>query len=671
MAIAFARATQIQRSHGHSTIQRLAYLTRSRIVSRRTGEIFDYSDRRDGFYTSTVLPRGCEHFGDDPHRLWEIMEAASDLPKAVLGFELLLSLPMPCEFEVLESCVIAEQFVRQIIVAKHGLAATMAVHTPHGAPDDLLRQDLVDQNGDRDEFARSMAMASANLHCHVLVSARQLTPQGPARKRYTELDPINRNGTVYGRNWGRLWHLFQNQAFETAGSTLRVTPNPPIALRPVPITAVRRWRRSKRTNDPLVDGRALLVNTSREQENREAVESLDDAVSCFRAPFTRVELETFYARHVVPDYAKELVEATVGLGLCVELDIANNDVQWFAGVHLVQSELAALGRALMLSERSSCTLDVSQKVRKEFSSATQTVLEKLFAGSDLVIVEAQSRADLLSRDIAGIANRAGIIPVTIATPAGHPAPKSALVEIKDLSKRMISQAIVLIDDPDSMSATELSLALASGLAGNNKVVLLRRGDSDWPRLELLDVLSHHVQVLKWRSMLQRSPSNVEPLATRGNLKTAIIHQPRGHFSAPPSLGWPRFCVDAFGEVSTSPPSVAATMQLLATTSLDIQWHYPGYLPDIDAAGLSKRLDLWLETHADGLSTIDASRDVEWDEFGLEAAAFETLEQGDWEEPEDDIDIDGPLSEEEPDENAADEPSENDWDDFEPSAEENG
>ncbi|MBS3848538.1 MobA/MobL family protein [Devosia sp. BSSL-BM10] len=670
MAIAFARVTQIQRSLGHSTIQRLAYLTRTQLVSQRTGEMFDYSDRQDGFYTSTVLPLGCENLGDDVYRLWELMETASTLPKAVLGFELLLSLPMPAEFELQGSCTLAEQFVRQVIVEKHGLAATLAVHTPHDAAKNLHSEDLLDQDGDTDEFARIMAMASANLHCHVLVSPRQLTPQGAAKKRYTTLDPINRNGIAYGRNWGRLWHLFQNQAFERAGSTLRVTPNPPIALRPVPITAVRRWRRSKRTDDPQIDGRALLVNTTREQENREVVECFDGAVACFKAPFTRVELETFYARYVLPDHAKELVEATIGLGLCVELDIADSDVEWFAGVHLVQSELAALGRALMLSERSSCKLDVSYHVRKEFSSATRTVLEKLFAGSDVVIVEAQSRAELLAQDIAGIANRAGIIPVTIATPAGHPAPRSALVEIKDLSERMISQAIIIIDDPDSMAAAELSLALASALAGNNKVVLLRRGDSDWPSLELLDVLSHHVQVLKWQPMFQASLTNGKSLSTMGNLRTAIVHKPLGHFSALPSQGWPLFCVDAMGEVSTSPSSVAATMQLLATFYMDIHWRYPGYMPDTDAAGLSKRLDAWLQTHANGFAAIDASREVEWDEFVVEDAAFGKVEQGDREEPEEYVEIDGPLLEEEVCDNVTDEPFEHEWDDFEPGAEEN-
>jgi hypothetical protein len=124
MAIAFARATPIQRSRAHSTVHRLAYNTRSLLTAERTGERLDFRGRADLVSTMTLMPTGVDACGD-AQALWEAVEAASRLKDAALGFELLLALPTPSELPIETSVRLAENFVKRVIVDRHQLPATI------------------------------------------------------------------------------------------------------------------------------------------------------------------------------------------------------------------------------------------------------------------------------------------------------------------------------------------------------------------------------------------------------------------------------------------------------------------------------------------------------------------------------------------------------------------
>ncbi|WP_297105331.1 MobA/MobL family protein [uncultured Devosia sp.] len=654
MAIAFARSMPLQRSRGHSSIQRLAYITRRHLVSARTGQAFDHKDRPDLIETVTLVPEGCaEMEGAD---LWEAVEAAAPRRDAVLGFELVLALPMPGELPIELSCRMAEAFAREIIVERHNLAATLAVHRPHGAQSEEAT--LEDAFGTEDDaFARSIATASANLHCHILVAPRQITPQGLARRRYTALDPIKRAGKIYGRHWGKLWGDSQNRFFAAEGLDLRVTPSPPMALDPAPLRAVRRWRSRQRQNASDVKGRALLVNQAREDENATIVLSIHDALACFEAPFTRSELRTFFSRHLHPELAAEMTEASIGLGQCVELDIPDQR-EWFASVHLVQTELAAFGRMLILANKDTCRRTVEPHTQEGFSEETRAVLNANFDDADLTLVEATGAAGLLVSDIARTAQAAGLTPVVIAHAAGHPPPKAVVRDLEAVKSRMVSRATIIIDDADALNAPELSLVLAAAIAGNSKIVLIRRADSDWTRLPLLDLAASHVRVLTWRDAAARAAPEAGRTKRPAPPRSAIFHAPSGAGIVPAGSDWPAFAVDPDGALITTPSGIAAAIRFFATYPYDLEWTFPERDASADEAGLVQELarfvgtegELFWDERAD-LEAVDA-------DLAAEAAAFAMLDDAGFDDlPEDDPDPEPPS----PDDFDFEDADEPDWD----------
>lgn len=571
--------------------------------------------------TFTLLPPGVvEPVGGAPE-LWQAMEQASKRVDAVLGLELVLSLPMADECPSEVSVAMAHKFVRSVIVDRHQLAATLAVHGPHGTVSDEALFDGTYGGPDGDRFARAGAMARVNLHVHVMISPRQVTPAGLAKKRYTALDPINRGAVVYGRAWGRLWAQFQNRFFASIGSALRVTPNPPVALIPVPLPAVRRWRnRMGRTNSPM-NGRALLVNPERERENRAIVETITGALQCFHAPFTRDELDTLYHRHVPSEIANDLTEATIGLD-CVTLVASGSNVEWYASIYQVQRELRAFGLAILLGERWKAQRDVSRNVGEGFADCTRGVLVDIFGGPDLTIIKTWGAADLLAADIARIGEDAGLTPVTIATAAGHPAPTSVVRHIIALRTKMVSDAVIIVDDADALVPQELSLVLAAAVAGNNRLVLIRRQEADWTPLALLDLIGHHALTVHWSAMPARSmvidavPGFLPP--------TTAITLPLADASQDRALpGWPLFAVDLLGEVVTSARDIVRTIGLLATAPGVLEWG------EINPTEMSRRL-----AERSGIEEASTPADrfhvaaTALEQTEIEEAAFSTLDNRD-------------------------------------------
>ena len=598
--------------------------------------------------TFTLLPPGIAEPVGGAHELWQAMELASKRVDAVLGLELVLSLPMPDECPSEVSVAMARAFIRSVIVDRHQLAATLAVHGPHGTLSDEALFDEVFGGPDGDRFARATAMARVNIHVHAMISPRQVTPAGLAKRRYTALDPINRGTVVYGRAWGRLWAQFQNRFFASLGSVLRVTPNPPVALTPVPLPAVRRWRNCLgRTNSPM-NGRALLVNPEREHENRAIVETINGALGCFHAPFTRDELDALYHRHVPPEIAKELTEATIGLD-CVTLGASGSKVEWYASAYQVQRELRAFGLAILLGERWKAQRDVSRNVSEGFADLTRAVLVEIFGGPDLTIIKTWGAAELLAADIARIGEDAGLTPVTIATPAGHPIPTSVVRDIIALRTKMVSDAVIIVDDADALVPQELSLVLAAAVAGNNRLVLIRRQETDWTPLALLDLMGHHAPTLPWSAM--PAPAMVVDAGPRLGPPTTAITLPLAHAAQKQAApGWPLFAVDLLGEVVTSARDIVSTIGLLATAPGDLEWG------EINPIEMSRRLQ-WsglegaLTPAARSHVTATGLEQTEIEE--IEEAAFSTLDnQGlndgiDHDSSQEDIDHDW-VEESEPD-----------------------
>ena len=98
MAIGFVAAQYMKRRSGHSVLDRLAYIARRRLVSDRTGDIFDYSHRPDLVgEVVTVLPPGALTAFNDAEALWTVVDAAATHKFAALGIDLVIALPAPEE----------------------------------------------------------------------------------------------------------------------------------------------------------------------------------------------------------------------------------------------------------------------------------------------------------------------------------------------------------------------------------------------------------------------------------------------------------------------------------------------------------------------------------------------------------------------------------------------
>lgn len=621
MAIPYARATHIQRSRAHSTIRRLAYNTRSMLKSRRSGERFDFRGRSDLVASMTLMPAGVEAV--DAQVLWEAIEAASKRKDAALGFELVLALPKPTELPIETSVLLAKDFVKRVIVDRHQLLATICVHAPHT---DLSVEEAAEEawgEHSGDSFADLISMSTYNLHAHVLVSPRRFTTEGLARKRYTALEPVNRAGLAAGRNWGRLWHHFQNQFFAEEGLSLRVTPNPPIPLDPVPLQVVRRWRR--RIGNLPNGGRDRLVNAERERENQQLVRTIDAAMACFHAAFTRVELKSFFARHFSDDLAEELVSAAIGLGDCHQISVPSSSIEWFASTYQVQRELCVLGKAMLLLAQSHGRRDVSSIVSEGFTTETRQLLTQLFDAPDLTIVKASGAVETLVADMAWVAERAGLVAISIANAAGHKIPKSVVRSPHSLRSTMASGGILLVDDPDCLEPSELQLVFAAALAGGNKLVLIRRKDGDWQRLELLDMLEAHAPVLEWRSAHTQAHSPVTRKAYAP--RSAIVCPLAGHSKAA-RPGFPEFAVSPMGDIVTSPGEIASVTAFLSTAPDELQWRHPSFPQDNDYEALARQLGALVNVEND--PDLDRRSALE-----VEEAAFAQMERGpDHNEPND-------------------------------------
>jgi hypothetical protein len=212
--IPFAAARYIKRSQGHSAVERLAYITRTFLKADRTGETHDFRDREPAAHIATLAPSGTPLALLDAATLWNAVEGATKLENASLGIDLLVALPSPAEMTEVDAFGLLQRFILETVVRPHGLAATLALHRPHGALSDGDRFLELGGHERQDSFGVAMRWGILNQHAHVLITPRQVGPAGLGRWRYLTLDPSHRDGRLAaGTQWGRLWGRFQNRFF--------------------------------------------------------------------------------------------------------------------------------------------------------------------------------------------------------------------------------------------------------------------------------------------------------------------------------------------------------------------------------------------------------------------------------------------------------------------------
>ena len=191
MAIYHLSVKTISRAAGRSATAAAAYRSGCVISDFRTGEIFDYRRKRGVVSAYLVLPSNAPEWASDRAALWNAAETAETRKNSTVAREFEIALPE--ELSADERKRLALNFAREI-VARHGCAADVAIHSPA-------------KNGDH-----------RNHHAHILCSTRRLTSQGFGEKT-RELDERKSLEIV---RWRKRFAEIQNAFLRESGSAYAV-----------------------------------------------------------------------------------------------------------------------------------------------------------------------------------------------------------------------------------------------------------------------------------------------------------------------------------------------------------------------------------------------------------------------------------------------------------------
>jgi hypothetical protein len=181
------------RAAGRSATAAAAYRAAEKIEDKRTGEVHDYTRKGGVEGTELVLPAGAPEWAHDRAALWNAAEEAERRKNSVVARE--FEVALPAELTAAQRRELAVALAREL-VERHGFAADVAIHQPSRHGDDR------------------------NYHAHILVSTRQLEPEGFTQKT-RELD--NKEWSSYAvHHWRERFAELQNQALERHGHEARV-----------------------------------------------------------------------------------------------------------------------------------------------------------------------------------------------------------------------------------------------------------------------------------------------------------------------------------------------------------------------------------------------------------------------------------------------------------------
>lgn len=188
MAIFYLCVKTIQRSAGRSSVAAAAYRAGERIEDPRTGEIHDYTRRRD------IVATGIEGWSGERDQLWRACELSERRRDSVVAREIVLALPHELSRDRQRKLI--TDFARWIS-ARHGIAADWAIHAP-------------DSRGDQ-----------RAVHAHCLITTRRITAEGALGKKARELD-TRPDGPRHFEAWRHHWADLCNEALREAGADARI-----------------------------------------------------------------------------------------------------------------------------------------------------------------------------------------------------------------------------------------------------------------------------------------------------------------------------------------------------------------------------------------------------------------------------------------------------------------
>ena len=165
MAVYFLRARHISRGKGGRVTHAAAYRAGERILDARTSETHDFSDRRDIPYKEVILPADLTGRPDmawtqDRSTLWNAAEHAGLRRNSRLAREWLVLIPP--ELTPAQRAQLVRTFASEL-AEKYRCAVDACIHEPRPSAD------------------------PRNHHAHLLMTTREVTPDGLGRRTTLEL----------------------------------------------------------------------------------------------------------------------------------------------------------------------------------------------------------------------------------------------------------------------------------------------------------------------------------------------------------------------------------------------------------------------------------------------------------------------------------------------------
>lgn len=160
MAIYHCSAKPVSRSGGRSAVAAIAYRTASLLTNERDGLTHDFTAKKGVVHSEIVLPADVEaDWALDRSALWNAAEAAERRKDSRVAREFEIALPHELSADARLS--LARAFA-QDLADRYGAAVDFAIHVPQGKSD--IR----------------------NVHAHVMMTTRELTPDGLGEKTMIE-----------------------------------------------------------------------------------------------------------------------------------------------------------------------------------------------------------------------------------------------------------------------------------------------------------------------------------------------------------------------------------------------------------------------------------------------------------------------------------------------------
>ena len=185
MAIYHCSVKIISRSQGRSATGAAAYRSGEKIHDERTGLTHDYTRKSGVDHTEIMTPKKTPSWVHNRSTLWNEVERIEKRKDAQLCRE--VEVALPCELSRTENQTLVRSFVEAEFIDR-GMIADIAFHH----------------------------MDSDNPHAHILLTTREITPQGFGNKNR------NWNKKDHLETWRQSWQEHANTALELAGHEARI-----------------------------------------------------------------------------------------------------------------------------------------------------------------------------------------------------------------------------------------------------------------------------------------------------------------------------------------------------------------------------------------------------------------------------------------------------------------